>query len=121
MPSSLRVGGMKFLDLAPDVIGVSAYLVERHETLLAIECGVLQALGHHGTAVLLKLHRTAKHGVATEATARFADQFARQQRFEKVEHARIEIRPVRARLIERGGEVVCILFGKLTFTIDIRA
>src|SRR5580692_7634531 len=74
----LRLGRM-----APD-------LVEREHSIVLVESGVLQALRHHRSCVLLDSRGPADHRSAAESAFGFGNEVACQQSVEKVEYARID-------------------------------
>jgi hypothetical protein len=117
----MAVRAVEGLDADAELVRMPADLVERDEAVIAIEGGVLEALGHHRATILLQLHRAAQHRLATEAAARPRDEVARQQLLHEVEDARIDRGLGAPRPGERPVEVAPIGVGRRTLGVDIGA
>ena len=106
------VGPVEGGDADAEMVGMAADLVQRNQAVVAVEGGVLEALGHHRTAILLHLHGEAHDRLAAVAAAGLGDQVGDQQRVQEVEDAGIDVGLVAPRLGDRPVDVAPVGLGR---------
>jgi len=73
------------------MVGVAAHLVQRYKAVVAVERGVLEALGHDRAAVLLHPQGEADHRLPAKAATRLGHQVGCQKPVQEIEDAQIDI------------------------------
>ena len=100
---------------------MAAHLVQRDKAVVAVEGGVLEALGHHRAAILLHVHGEARDGLPAEAAARLGYQVSREQTVQEVKDARVHIRFVAPRMGNCPVNVAPVRFARLGSAVHIGA
>ena len=80
--------------------GICADFIEGQQTVITIESGIFQRLGHHRAGELLDLERKAANSRDAVSAATRGDQVERENIAQEVEDIRICAEPVRARRID---------------------
>ena len=115
----LRIRFVEARQRAPELRRIAAHLIQRHKPVVAIERRILQTLRHHGTAVLLQLHRASQHRVPAEAAAGARHQISREQPAHKIEGAAVHFGHIRARQLHRPVQIAPVFFRGPPFRIHV--
>ena len=117
---ALGIGLVEGRQRQAEIVGAAAHLVEGGEAVVAVERGVLEALGHHRAAILLHPHGEARHQVTAVAAARRGDEVGREQPLQEAEDAGVQIGLAASRLRDGPVDVAAIGIGG-TVRVDIGA
>src|SRR5216684_6167103 len=102
-PGALYISApfVEFLKAGSELVGIPTNFVKRHHAIEGVEGGILDALRHHGRRGLLETHRKLSRAIAGNAQS--------QNFVEKIKKARIQIRPVQFRFLDRSRDMPLVV------------
>ncbi len=119
MLRTLRVRLVEERRRDPEPFRRAADFVQGDETVVAIEGGVLDALGHHRPRELLQPHREAQRRGPADLSCRRLLGLPGQHALEEIERRRMDVGIEPARSRERPGDVAPVGFDKRAGEVDI--
>src|SRR4029079_10992501 len=117
----LRIGVMEGGYAYAELVRVAADLIQRQHPVVAVEGGILEALGHNRAAILLCAHCDANHLHAAESATRLGKAVASQELVEEIENAGVQGSTIAAGLSHGPIDIAAVCLGGRAPSVNICA